>query len=392
MSWRLLSRKLIATAAATVAALLAIVVGIEGWARLTWDPKKGRPGFFLSDPERVERLAPNYDGWFAGVPIHTNSLGFRDSREYALPKAPNTFRIVVLGDSVTFGHGSVYEHTYPLLLEQRLKAWRPSVDWQVWNLGVPGYDSAQELTTLLTDGPRYQPDLVVVGFLENDVFGLLDVPPPSRWRTLKSSAASMVRARLFSYDWFRRRYLMLRYRLVSSDAERALLEKLADNESLLSRPDELADAKEQQLSNPAPLFAAGVEPPPCNFQASGLVSRKDFEAMPNLDRWKVIVQRFQQLNAAGTYRIVFFLNEAPHQCLGEDRFVAADVESYNDYFLKIFKQAGLPAVSSYSGFLRYKFSDMPMAAGHSIGNSNAVKAAALFDFLSNETLPALLPK
>ena len=242
--------------------MVVIVTGVEGWARVSWDPKKGRPGFFLSDPERVERLAPNYDGWFAGVPVHINSLGFRDSREYALPKAPNTFRIIVLGDSVTFGHGSVYEHTYPRLLEQRLKAWRPSVDWQVWNLGVPGYDSAQELTTLLSDGPRFQPDLVVVGFLQNDVFGLLDAPPPSPWRNLKSTVASMVRARLYSYDWFRRRYLTMRYRFVSSDAERTLLEKLADNESLLARPDELADAMEQQLTNPAPLFPRDVEPPP----------------------------------------------------------------------------------------------------------------------------------
>jgi hypothetical protein len=392
MCSRLLPRRLLATVVATIAALLVIVIAIETWARLTWDPKKGRPGFFVSDPIRIERLAPNYDGWFAGVPVHTNSLGFRDSREYALSKAPNTFRIIVLGDSVTFGHGSIYEHTYPLLLEQRLRAWRPSVDWQVWNLGVPGYDSAQELSTLLGDGPRYQPDLVIVGFLENDVFGLLDAPTPSRWRTLKSSVTSMVRANLYSYDWFRRRYLTLRYRWVSSEVERRLLEDLAENESLLSRPDELADAKEQQLTNPLPLFPAGVEPPTCNFRPSGHVSREVFEAMPNLDRWKAVVQRFQQLNAAGTYRILFFLNEAPHQCLGEDRFVAANVESYNDYFLEIFKQAGVPAVSSYSGFLRYKFSDMPMAAGHSIGNSNAVKAAVLFDFLSTQTLPALLPK
>ena len=31
---------------------------------------------------------------------------------------PTTFRILVLGDSVTFGHGSVAEHTYPALLER----------------------------------------------------------------------------------------------------------------------------------------------------------------------------------------------------------------------------------------------------------------------------------
>ena len=92
--------------------------GRRSMGRATWDPRKARPGFFL-DAMRCAASGspPNYDGWFAGVPVHINSLGFRDRREYRLAKRPNTFRILVLGDSVTFGHGSVSEHTYPCLLE-----------------------------------------------------------------------------------------------------------------------------------------------------------------------------------------------------------------------------------------------------------------------------------
>ena len=100
----------------TVLALL-----VEVWVRASWDPYRGTPGFFLTDAVRGQRLAANYTGWFAGVPVHINSLELRDPREYALAKKPNTFRILVLGDSVTFGHGSVYEHSYPYLLEQQLK-------------------------------------------------------------------------------------------------------------------------------------------------------------------------------------------------------------------------------------------------------------------------------
>src|SRR5437016_14604352 len=85
------------------AALLAVMA--EAWVRLRWDPKNGTPGFFLSDPVRGQRLAPNYSGWFAGVPVHINALGLRDERDYDLAKHPNTFRILVLSDSVTFGHG-----------------------------------------------------------------------------------------------------------------------------------------------------------------------------------------------------------------------------------------------------------------------------------------------
>src|SRR5579862_4397019 len=92
---------------AALVALLTLVVGVEVWTRLTWNPLNGTPGFFLSDPVRVQRLAPGYSGWFAGVPVKINRLALRDDREYDLVKAPTTFRILVLGDSVTFGHGSL---------------------------------------------------------------------------------------------------------------------------------------------------------------------------------------------------------------------------------------------------------------------------------------------
>src|SRR5215467_3233309 len=96
------------TIPAFVAALIVIAALVEVSIRASWDPARGRPGFLVADPLRLEKLAPNYDGWFAGVPVRTNALGFRDDREYDLAKRSNTFRIIVLGDSVTFGHGSVY--------------------------------------------------------------------------------------------------------------------------------------------------------------------------------------------------------------------------------------------------------------------------------------------
>jgi hypothetical protein len=52
---------------------------------------------------------------------------------------------------------------------------------------------------------------------------------------------------------------------------------------------------------------------------------------------------------------------------------------------------GTPAVSSWGEFLYYRPSQMPAAGGHSPGNSNVVKAKALFDVLSGAVLPPLLP-
>ena len=57
-----------------------------------------------------------------------------------------------------------------------------AVDWQVWNLGVPGYNTSQELTTLRRFGPLYQPDLVVVGFYDNDILDNPEPPPITRRR------------------------------------------------------------------------------------------------------------------------------------------------------------------------------------------------------------------
>ena len=53
---------------------------------------------------------------------------------------------------------------------------------------------------------------------------------------------------------------------------------------------------------------------------------------------------------------------------------------------------GTPAVSSYDAFLHMRPSQMPNAAGHSIGNANVVKGNVLFEFLCGSVLPALMRK
>jgi len=194
-------------------AMVFVAAGVEVWTRRSWNPARGTPGFFLSDPARGQRLAPGYADWFAGVPVNINSLGLRDSREYALAKGPRTFRVLVLGDSVTFGHGSVYEHTYPYLVEQRLRVWRPDVDWQVWNAAVPGYNTSQELAQLLEVGPTFNPDLVIVGFFENDVVDNYRVSPPSRASRVRSLALSWLYRHVYSISLYKRAYLELAWRL-----------------------------------------------------------------------------------------------------------------------------------------------------------------------------------
>ena len=201
------------TLPALVVSTALALAAIEVWVRVSWDARRGKPGFYLLDPVRGLRLGENYDGWFAGVPVHINSLGLRDPREYDLAKKPNTFRILVLGDSVTFGHGSLYDTTYPRLLEDRLKAWRRDVDWQVWNAAVPGYNTSQELAHLLQVGPVFQPDLVIVGFYENDLIDNKPIVAPTVARRALSAVASLAQRHLYSLELYKRIYYEAAWRM-----------------------------------------------------------------------------------------------------------------------------------------------------------------------------------
>jgi hypothetical protein len=80
---------------------------------------------------------------------------------------------------------------------------------------------------------------------------------------------------------------------------------------------------------------------------------------------------------------------APNICRLEDRFYDEGALD-DDAALREVLGAGTPVTSSTRAFLRYRPSQMPDANGHSLGNSNRVKADALFEFLRTEILPPLM--
>ena len=380
-------------AVATVVAAVFAAMLVEIWVRISWDDSRGRPGFFLSDPVRGQRLAANYDGWFAGVPAHTNSLGFRDTREYSLSKPTGTFRVIVLGDSVTFGHGALFETTYPYLLEQRLREWRPDVRWEVWNLGVPGYNTAQELAYLNQVGASYAPDLVIVGFFLNDFTGFEAKPNPGIVDRAVSSVMRVMQRYVYSTEFYKRVYLTLRFRFSESTENQRRLEHLETEDALLGKPN--ADqAQEQKLGAVDERFTdedvrvfecldMGKPDPP--VLAADLRNR-----VASLEPWFDAVEAFQALNRAAKYRVVFFVNMAPKECTGHDRFTDFGTGADSAALVDVMGR-DTPAVSSWHEFLYYRPSQMPAAGGHSLGNANVVKAQALFNFLRDRVLPPLVP-
>ena len=135
---------------------------------------------FEGDPLLLWRLKPNLDHaiWDFTV-VSTNAQHFR--ADYPIgPKPAGTFRIVCLGDSVTFGYRvppvwpdkpKDYDpewQPFPMLLEKELRKTNPNRQIEVFPMAVPGYTTHQGLAWLRRDIDYLKPDLVIASFGWND--------------------------------------------------------------------------------------------------------------------------------------------------------------------------------------------------------------------------------
>ena len=155
-----------------VRARLAAPAGL-GTAHLGAVPPGGRARLgsivrLSADPRIIYELMPGLDVTFLGAPLRTNADGFRGPLVAATRTRP-AVRIVGLGDSVMFGWGVSQDDTYLARLVPLLEAASPGVAWEVVNTAVPGYNTVMEVATLEAKGLRFDPDLVVLNFVGNDL-------------------------------------------------------------------------------------------------------------------------------------------------------------------------------------------------------------------------------
>lgn len=114
------------------------------------------------------RLKPRLDEDFHHARYQVNSIGLRGP-EIPTPKPTGESRILWLGDSIVFGIGVDYENTIPANVE-RMANENTRVDkYCVVNMGVPSYNTEQELIQLETVGLGLQPDAVMLLFALNDI-------------------------------------------------------------------------------------------------------------------------------------------------------------------------------------------------------------------------------
>lgn len=115
---------------------------------------------FLSPPNREFRTF--------GHSYTTSNLGFRE-RNFPFKKPPETFRILVFGDSLTFGVGLADHQRYTNILEEMLSLQFPDQHFEVLNFGVPGFATDQERDLMEAILKQAEGDLVVVGFCCDDI-------------------------------------------------------------------------------------------------------------------------------------------------------------------------------------------------------------------------------
>jgi hypothetical protein len=100
---------------------------------------------------------------FYNKTLNTNSKGLRGKRDFPYTKNKNKVRILILGDSFTFGDEVSDDETYSAYLQAMLP------HTEIINMGVHGYGHDQMLILLKEEGIKYQPDIVILGFLALDM-------------------------------------------------------------------------------------------------------------------------------------------------------------------------------------------------------------------------------
>lgn len=129
----------------------------------------------------------NRSGIYMGVPVSINSRGLRD-REYSIAKPAGFQRIVMLGDSLTFGWGVRVEDTPSKLLEAKLNSRIGGKKFEVINAGVGNYNSSMEVNAFMKNWSALKPDLVILNYFINDA----EPTPRRRENSLLERSAAAV--------------------------------------------------------------------------------------------------------------------------------------------------------------------------------------------------------
>ncbi len=192
--------RLALVAGSTLLALVVAEVGLRAWF---WSRGVGRSDLFellrrsqqepvrgleavsvygivqpSPHPEIVYELRPQVEGTFRGRPYRTNAFGLRGP-EVAWRKRPGTIRVAGLGDSHMFGWGVGQDELYLSILQRRFDDAAGAGKTELLNFAAPGYNAVMEVATYERKARHFDPDLILIHYVGNDV-GLPHLLQPPR--------------------------------------------------------------------------------------------------------------------------------------------------------------------------------------------------------------------
>lgn len=231
-----------------VCLLLELILRFSGFTPLEY-LHNGREAVIRpsSSPDIVYELVPDAKAIAWGTEVHINAWGYRGDAIH--PDSPSPFRVVVLGDSITFGNFIAQEDTFSSQLAALLQEDIPGAE--VVNLGVGGYDTLQEVALYETLGQSFHPDLLVIGYCLNDI------------AIASANLQYIERFNRYRDSWWGRSYLLV---WINDQLERIRMqswlfevneisrfqERYADRMLPLADPDPVTEALLKQLPNRHP--------------------------------------------------------------------------------------------------------------------------------------------
>jgi lysophospholipase L1-like esterase len=135
---------------------------------LVADPEllwRNRPG-----SKKTQPINPEAYGRPASWSLSIDARGYRSGRSELAADHPGVYRVLCVGDSITYGFNVDANQTYPEQLEALLAKRYPGRRFEVINAGVPGWSWLQGRRYLELEGLALRPDVVVIGHGTNDQF------------------------------------------------------------------------------------------------------------------------------------------------------------------------------------------------------------------------------
>lgn len=164
-------RRWIRRGVALVAGLAFASLAAEAGVRLVLGEQPKFPRHVVGAPWGLRYNEPGahyrHKSQDVSIEFRINAQGLREDRDHPYAKPAGVQRIVALGDSFTIGYEVEERACFARVLERELRGRGFKVE--VLNAGVSGFSTAEECLYLERELYKYEPDVVLLTFFENDL-------------------------------------------------------------------------------------------------------------------------------------------------------------------------------------------------------------------------------